>query len=234
MRFSRPTTQPHGRQTALLLPRWHFRFSAFERLFLNFSSFFHFTTMQTILVALRLFLAMTLLTGVVYPLVVTGIGQGLFANKANGSTVKGAQNHVIGSELLAQKFDSIVYFQARPSACDYGTVASGASNKGPTSEALQKLVQERRTAFRASNSAASTQEVPAEMAFASGSGLDPHISPEAARMQVARVAAARGFDAKRTEALKNLVERTVEPPQFGVLGNARVNVLALNLALDKL
>lgn len=190
--------------------------------------------MKTFLIALRLFLVMTLLTGVIYPLAVTGIGQGLFAHQANGSVLKGAQNQARGSELLAQKFDSTIYFQARPSACDYGTVASGASNKGPTSEALQKVVQERRAAFRTSNSLASTQNVPAEMAFASASGLDPHISPEAARMQIARVSKARGLDEKRTQALQNLVERLVEQPQFGIFGNTRVNVLKLNMAVDAL
>lgn len=188
--------------------------------------------MKTFLTALRLFLVMTLLTGVVYPLAVTGIGQGLFARQANGSVLKGSQNKAFGSELLAQKFDSVIYFQARPSACDYGTVASGASNKGPTSADLQKIVQERRAAFRASNNLASTQEVPSEMAFASGSGLDPHISPEAARMQIARVAKARGFIAEHTQNLKNLVESSIEQPQFGIFGNARVNVLRLNMAVD--
>jgi K+-transporting ATPase ATPase C chain len=216
---------------ALLLHHWHFLFNEIQ-------STFQLTTMKTFLIALRLFLVMTLITGILYPLVVTGIGQGLFAKQANGSVLKGAQNQVIGSELLAQKFDSVIYFQARPSACDYGTVASGASNKGPTSEALQKSVQERRTAFRASNNLAATQgvsqNVPAEMAFASGSGLDPHISPEAARMQIARIVAARSFDTKRSEALNNLVERSVEQPQFGIFGNARVNVLRLNLALNGL
>lgn len=200
----------------------------------NFVIVFFQTTMKTFLTALRLFLVMTLLTGVVYSLAVTGIGQGLFSNQANGSVLKDAQNQPRGSELLAQKFDSIIYFQSRPSACDYGTVASGASNKGPTSEALQKAVQERRAAFRTSNSLAATQGVPAEMAFASGSGLDPHISPEAARMQIARVAKARNFNAEHTQNLKNLVERSIEQPQFGLFGSARVNVVKLNMAVDAL
>ncbi len=190
--------------------------------------------MKTTLTALRLFLVMTILTGVLYPLVVTGIGQGLFSDKANGSILKGTQNQAIGSELLAQKFDSAIYFQSRPSACDYGTVASGASNKGPTSEALQKAVQERRAAFRASNNLASTQAVPSDMAFASGSGLDPHISPESAILQVPRVAKARTYNEAQTQALKQLVERAVESPQFGILGVARVNVLKLNMALDRI
>ncbi|MBD1208313.1 MAG: potassium-transporting ATPase subunit KdpC [Ignavibacteria bacterium] len=188
--------------------------------------------MKTTLIALRLFLVMTLLTGVLYPLAVTGIAQGFFNAKANGSILKGAQNQALGSELLAQKFDSVIYFQSRPSACDYGTVASGASNKGPTSKALQDLVQERRAAFRTTNGLAAGQDVPGEMAFASGSGLDPHISPEAARLQVARVAKARAYNDVQTQALTQLVERAVESPQFGIFGQERINVLRLNMALD--
>ncbi|MBL7990222.1 MAG: potassium-transporting ATPase subunit KdpC [Candidatus Kapabacteria bacterium] len=188
--------------------------------------------MKTTLIALRLFLVMTLLTGVLYPLAVTGITQGFFNAKANGSILKGAQNQALGSELLAQKFDSVIYFQSRPSACDYGTVASGASNKGPTSKALQDLVQERRAAFRTTNGLAAGQAVPGEMAFASGSGLDPHITPEAARLQVARVAKARAYNEVQTQALTQLVERAVESPQFGIFGQERINVLKLNVALD--
>lgn len=190
--------------------------------------------MNIIFTALRLFLVMTLLTGVVYPLAVTGIGQGFFHAKANGSVLKGAQNQALGSELLAQKFDSVTYFQSRPSACDYGTVASGASNKGPTSKALQDLVQERRAAFRTANGLAAAQAVPSDMAFASGSGLDPHISPEAARLQVARVAKARALDAAQTQALQKLVDDAVESQQFGIFGQERVNVLKLNIVLDQL
>jgi K+-transporting ATPase ATPase C chain len=188
--------------------------------------------MNIIFTALRLFLVMTLLTGVLYPLAVTGIAQGFFNAKANGSIQKGVQNQALGSELLAQKFDSVIYFQSRPSACDYGTVASGASNKGPTSKALQDLVQVRRAAFRNANGLAAGQAVPGDMAFASGSGLDPHISPEAARLQVARVAKARALNAAKTQALQKLVDDAVESPQFGIFGQERVNVLRLNVALD--
>jgi K+-transporting ATPase ATPase C chain len=190
--------------------------------------------MNTTLIALRLFLVMTVITGVLYPLAVTGIGQGFFNAKANGSILKGAQNQALGSELLAQKFDSVIYFQSRPSACDYGTVASGASNKGPTSKALQDLVQERRATFRAANGLAAGQAVPSDMAFASGSGLDPHISTEAARLQISRIAKARSLDAAKTQALQKLVDDAVESPQFGIFGQERVNVLKVNIALDQL
>jgi potassium-transporting ATPase KdpC subunit len=192
--------------------------------------------MNTFLIALRLFAVLTLLTGVVYPLLVTGIAQTFFADKANGSLVykAGDRQTLVGSELLAQQSDSAMYFQSRPSACNYGTVASGASNKGPTNADLVKLVGERRTAFRAANALDPRAALPNEMVFASGSGLDPHISPEAARMQVRRVSAERNFNSAQKQALERLVEQSVESPQFGIFGNARVNVVKLNIALDAL
>jgi K+-transporting ATPase ATPase C chain len=188
----------------------------------------------TIIPALRLFAVLTLLTGGLYPLVVTVLGQVLFAPQVRGSLVTDANNRLVGSALLAQQFDSTRYFQPRPSACGYGTVASGASNKGPTSAELQKTVNERRIAFRTANMLAATQAVPNDMVFASGSGLDPHISPEAARMQVRRVAIVRNFDTAKTAALGQLVERFIEQPQWDIFGEPRVNVLLLNKALDGL
>jgi len=188
----------------------------------------------TIIPALRLFAVLTLLTGALYPLVVTALGQVLFAPQVRGSLVTDANNRRVGSALLAQQFDSTRYFQPRPSACGYGTVASGASNKGPTSAELRNIVNERRTAFRAANMLSAQQQVPNDMIFASGSGLDPHISPEAALLQVRRVALARSFDAAKTAALEQLVLRSVEQPQWGIFGKARVNVLLLNKALDGL
>jgi len=136
---------------------------------------------------------------------------------------------VVGSALLAQKFEGPRYFWPRPSAGDYATVPSGASNLGPTSGALQSNVAARVAAFRAGNKLSADAVVPGDMAFASGSGLDPHISPEAAHLQAARVAAARGWPAERVDAL---VTQAVEPPQYSFLGEPRVNVLLLNLALN--
>ena len=176
--------------------------------------------MKTTLHALRILLVFTLLTGVLYPLAVTGISQVFFAKKANGSLVSDGDK-LIGSELLAQKFDSPRYFWPRPSAADFATVASGASNKGPTSADLVNSIAERRVKFG--------KDAPGDLLTASASGLDPHISPEAARHQITRVAAERKI---APETLLALLEKLTEPPQWGIFGEPRVNVFALNRALD--
>ena len=184
--------------------------------------------MRLFIQSLRLTAVFTLLTGVAYPLLVTGIAQLAFRDKAGGSLVR-REGRIVGSALLAQRFESRRYFWPRPSAGDYATVPSGASNLGPTSAALQSNVLARAAAFRAAHGLPADAPVPADMLFASGSGLDPHISPEAAGAQVQRVAAARGLRAERVE---GLLRPFIEPPQFGGLGEPRVNVLLLNLALD--
>ena len=178
--------------------------------------------MKTILQSLRIYVVLTLLTGILYPLAVTGIAQLLFSKQANGSRII-ENGTLVGSDLLAQKFESPRYFWPRPSAADFATVPSGASNKGPTSGDLRKSIDERRQKFG--------NDAPIDLLTASGSGLDPHISPEAARSQVARVAAVRNVS---TERISELVDRTVESPQLGFLGESRVNVLRLNRALDQL
>lgn len=174
------------------------------------------------LASIRAILVLTVITSVAYPLAVTSIAQIVFPSQANGSLVKRG-DAVAGSELLAQKFAGNGYFWPRPSAADYTTVASGASNQGFTSKKLQGLIEERRTAFGS--------EAPADMLTASGSGLDPDISPEAARYQAARVAAARGLP---LDNVLKLVDDSIVQPQFGFLGQARVNVLALNIGLDSI
>lgn len=185
---------------------------------------------KQIIPALRMLVALTILTGVVYPLVVTVAAQVLFPAEANGSLIRQGEQ-VVGSALIGQHMNADArYFWTRPSAISYNPQPSGGSNLGPTSATLQTLVEERRTAFASANGV-SEAAVPAEMLFASASGLDPHISPEAARLQVLRVAAARGLEATVVEALVN---RYVEEPQLGFLGQPRVNVLRLNLALDGL
>lgn len=186
--------------------------------------------MKDLMIALRLLAVMTLICGGFYPLVVTGIAQGIFPEKANGSIVRNAKGEAVGSALLAQRFRGDGYFWPRPSAGDYATVASGASNKGPTSADLKKAVDERRAALAQT---AGMQPIPADMLFASGSGLDPHISKEAARLQVTRIAAARKFDNTKATSLYALIERHTEEPQWGFFGEERVNVLLLNLALDR-
>ena len=179
--------------------------------------------------SIRLTVVFTILVGVIYPLAITGVAQLAFRDKANGSLIE-RDGKVVGSELLAQQFTGEKYFWPRPSAGSYATVPSGASNLGPTSQKLHDAVATNAAAFRAAHKLSADAPVPADMVFTSGSGLDPHISPEAARLQVARVAAARGIS---DESIKALVEKFIEPPQLGFLGEPRVNVLLLNLALDR-
>lgn len=177
--------------------------------------------MKVALQSLRLFFVLTLLTGVIYPLAMTGVAQLLFPRQANGSRII-EQDKLVGSDLIAQKFENAKYFWPRPSAADYGTVASGASNKGPTSADLRKAIDERREKFGA--------DAPVDLLTASGSGLDPHITPESARVQISRVAAARNLPIGK---VSSLVDEMTEGPQFGFLGEPRVNVLQLNRALDQ-
>lgn len=186
--------------------------------------------MKLFIQSILLTIVFTVLTGVLYPLVITGIAQVAFRDQANGSLIV-RDGKVVGSELLAQQFTGDKYFWPRPSAGGYATVPSGASNLGPTSQALQSNVTANAVAFRTGNKLAADAPVPADMVFTSASGLDPHISPEAARLQIGRVATARGIGADQVKAL---VEKFIESPQWGVFGEARVNVLRLNLALDDL
>ena len=184
---------------------------------------------------MRMVVALTLITGVLYPLAITLLAQALFPVQANGSLIVAA-NRVVGSALIGQANQEARYFWPRPSAVNYmdGSAAgalgtSGASNLGPTNAALAAQMEQRDNAFRVANGLAADAPVPADMRFASGSGLDPHISPAAAHAQIDRVAHARGLNPVIVAAL---VEQHVAGPQFGLLGSPRVNVLQLNLALD--
>jgi K+-transporting ATPase ATPase C chain len=177
----------------------------------------------------------TVVTGVIYPLLITVIAQVAFKNQANGSLVT-RDGKLVGSALLAQQFTGTNYFWPRPSACTYGTSASGivassGSNLGPTSAPLQTNVMNNIAAFISGNNLPTNTVVPADMVFASASGLDPHISPDAACLQIGRVAAARGVSEDKVRAL---VDQFTEPPQWGFLGQACVNVLLLNVALDEM
>jgi K+-transporting ATPase ATPase C chain len=183
--------------------------------------------------SIRQTLVWTLMTGVLYPFAITAIAQLAFHDKANGSLVE-RDGKLIGSALLAQQFTGAKYFWSRPSANGYGTgpsglTASSGSNHGPTSAQLQTDVRNNAKTLREAHKLPADAPVPADLVFASASGLDPHISPEAARFQIARVVAARGMSEATVAAL---VEKSVEPPQWGFLGEARVNVLLLNLSLD--
>jgi K+-transporting ATPase ATPase C chain len=188
--------------------------------------------MKTIIISLKIFLFFTILTGIVYPLLVTGIAQTLFPGKANGSLIT-EDGKVIGSKLIGQQFDSVIYFISRPSAVSYNPLPSGGSNLGLTNVKLKNLVAERRAMFIGLNQLDSLAIVPPEMLFASASGLDPHISPDAALLQTGRIAKARNLDTIQTQKLVQNVLSHIEKPQFIVLGEERVNVLILNLELDK-
>jgi K+-transporting ATPase ATPase C chain len=189
--------------------------------------------MKTLKISLKIFLFFTLLTGIIYPLFVTGIAQVLFPAKANGSLIV-CNNKTIGSELIGQFFDSNVYFSSRPSAISYNPLPSGGSNYGLTSAKLISLVDERRKQFLVFNGLDSLTEIPSEMLFDSASGLDPHISPKAALLQVDRIGKARNFNQNQKEILLQKISTLAESPQLGCLGQERINVLELNIELDNL
>jgi K+-transporting ATPase ATPase C chain len=188
--------------------------------------------LNTLLIALRVTLFTLVLTGMVYPLLVTGLAQVLFPRQAGGSLVRDEQGRIVGSELIGQRFSHPAYFQPRPSAAGergYDPLASGGSNFGPTSQKLRdRAISDLERLKKANPEAAAT--VPVELLTASASGLDPHLSPAGALWQAPRVAKARGVAPERLEAL---VRSSLEGRDWGVLGEPRVNVLLLNLALDR-
>src|ERR1700733_2649302 len=186
---------------------------------------------QQILPGLRIKLFMTVLLGVVYPLAMTGIAQVLFPHQANGSLITSGDK-VIGSELIGQNFTKPEYFQPRPSAAGndgYDPTASGGSNYGPTNQKLVDRVKASAAKFHKDNPDYQGP-IPADLLTASGSGLDPDISPASAQAQEARVAKARGIS---QDQIGQLVAQYTKSPDLGLLGEPRVNVLKLNLALDQ-
>jgi K+-transporting ATPase ATPase C chain len=184
--------------------------------------------MKTVWISIRMLAALSVLTGLIYPLLMTGMAQVLFSRQANGSIIR-ENGGTVGSTLIGQAFTSDKYFWPRPSAVGYNPLPSGGTNLGPTSSALRDSI-----VARANHFGAPVVAVPTDLLEASGSGLDPHISPEAARFQIDRILKARGMASTRRSDLEALVRSHVEPPQLGFLGEPRVNVLQLNLALDSL
>ncbi len=188
--------------------------------------------LQLLRPALFLLVILTLITGAVYPLVVTGIAQSVFPAQADGSLIM-VDGKPVGSALIGQNFTDPKYFWGRPSATGpypYNAAASGGSNLGPLNPALADAVKARVAALKASDPG-NGKPLPADLVSASASGLDPHISPAAARYQIARIAQARGLAPAR---LVTLVEQQTEARQWGLFGEPRINVLQLNLLLDKM
>jgi len=182
--------------------------------------------------AVTLFILLSVITGLIYPLLVTGIGQALFPQQAAGSLIE-RDGKLVGSRLIGQNFTDPKYFWGRPSATSpypYNAAASGGSNLGPLNPALKEAVKSRVKALRIADPG-NAAPVPVDLVTASASGLDPHISPAAAEYQVTRVARARGL---APETVRNLVTQQTENRQWGIFGEPRVNVLELNLALDPL
>jgi K+-transporting ATPase ATPase C chain len=179
--------------------------------------------------SLRMLLFLTLLLGFAYPLLMTGLSQAFFSSQAHGSLIQ-KNGHVAGSSLIGQKFETLRYFWGRPSAVDYNPQPSGGSNLGPTSKSLRTAYDERLNKIKTAHPDQNGPP-PRDLLFASASGLDPHISVEAARYQMKRVAEARGLGVERVESVLFQIQ---EGRQLGFLGEARVNVLMLNLALDQM
>lgn len=194
--------------------------------------------------AVRAVAVLTVLTGLIYPLVVTGLAQAAFGDKADGSLVRDADGRVVGSELIGQTFTADEYFHGRPSAAgaaasgsegadpdDLTQVNSGASNLGPTNPDLLAAIDERAVAYRETNGLAADADVPIDAVTASGSGVDPHISVANARLQAPRIADERGLD---PDEVLEMVDDHTSPRSLGFLGEKGANVLELNLALDGL
>lgn len=176
-----------------------------------------------------MFLWMTVLTGMIYPLLITAVAQLTMKQKAGGDFLS-SKGKIIGATLIAQKFESDRYFWPRPSSVDYNPLPSGGSNLGPTSAALKKAVEERQDKIGKAQGG-NKDKIPAELLFASGSGLDPHINIPTAYFQIERIAKARGVEGN---AIKSLVDKMTIKRGWGFLGEACINVLVLNMALDEL
>jgi potassium-transporting ATPase KdpC subunit len=188
--------------------------------------------MKSFYQATMMLVMMTVLCGIGYPIVLHVFAQTLLVHKANGSLISN-NGTIVGSDLVGQKFDSDRYFWPRPSACDYQTLPSGASNLGPTSTALKNVIATRR-AFFAENFGINLNDVPTDMITTSASGLDPHISFTSARMQAPRIARARNFSADEMVKLNNLITKSAEERMLATSDEKIINVVILNVNLDKI
>ena len=189
--------------------------------------------MKSLVIAIKMFLLFSILTGIIYPLIITGTAQLVFNRKANGSLIEKGGT-IAGSALIGQKFDTAIYFSSRPSATSYNPLPSGGSNFGLTNSRLRELSEQRRHQFIAFNNLDTLTSVPSEMLFASASGLDPHISLRSALLQYERISRVRRLNESQKAKLKELIYSLTEKKQLFCLGEPRINVLQLNLSLDNL
>lgn len=181
-------------------------------------------------IGLKITFVTILIFGVLYPLLITGIAKVIAPNSGKGEEIT-INGKVVGFELIGQKFDDDKYFNGRPSAVDYNAASTGGSNKGPTNPGYLAQVQARIDTFLIHNPTAKKEDIPVDLVTASGGGLDPHISPSAARIQIDRIANARNIS---KEKLEDLVDQHIETPILGLFGTSAVHVLRLNIALDEL
>lgn len=186
--------------------------------------------MNELIRSIKIFCIFSVLLGIVYPLFITVIAQIVFPNRANGSLVY-TGNTVIGSELIGQNFDRPEYFNSRPSAVDYNAQGSGGSNYGPTNKKLIERVGTQINKIKAENNLDPDFKIPADMVLTSSSGLDPNISVENARIQAKRISKIRNIP---EDTIKNLIEKYIDPDFLGLWGQPGINILKLNIALDKI
>lgn len=189
--------------------------------------------MKNLWIGFKVLLAMTVITGIIYPLFITGFAQICFPSKANGSMIFKEQK-LIGSELIGQQFNQPENFWGRPSAIGNNPMPSGGSNLSPVSKEFKDVFQARVDTIRKYHGNIDINQIPKDLLFASASGVDPHISPYAAYFQVDRIAKARNFDNIQKKKLKELIKKSIESPDLVIFGESRVNVLELNLKLNDL
>ncbi|KJR41586.1 ATPase, K+ transporting, KdpC subunit [Candidatus Magnetoovum chiemensis] len=189
---------------------------------------------QNALAGIKMLLVLSLITGALYTSAVTLVGSVFFKNEVNGSLIYDSKGALIGSELIGQKFESERYFWSRPSAANYGTVPSGASNYGYLNPKLKDEVYGRYETFKKHKNDLKLEDIPSELLFTSASGLDPDISVEGAKFQVDRIMAARSLSYDKKPLINALIEQLTQKRDLGIFGKERVNVLRLNVELDKL
>jgi K+-transporting ATPase ATPase C chain len=187
--------------------------------------------MKNLIIAFKIYILLTIITGLLYPLAITGFAQTFFSNKANGSLII-RDKKILGSELIGQQFNMPEFFWGRPSAIENNPMPSGGSNLNPVGLTLKDKIQTRVDTIRKYHGNISIGKIPKELLFASASGVDPHISPETAYFQLERIAKYRHLSSEQKNKLNKLIQTSIEAPDLNVFGEFRINVLKLNMQLD--